>query len=253
LTWARFDVSGLKSLKKSLGTGGADGSIGNMKTRYTTNRTRGFTWVELLVVIGVVALLAALLLPALAAAKRKAQRIHCVNYLMQIGMSFRIFEGDNFGKYPMQVILTNSETMKLITNGSAYVLWRTMSNELSTPFILHCPADTRRVAATNFATGFSDANISYFFSLDAVETYPNMILDGDDNLAMDGARVKPGILNLWPNSTIEWNKERHHFNGNIGLADGSVQQATLESWKSVVATSTSIAITNSTPSAWVIP
>ena len=27
-----------------------------------------------------------------------------------------------------------------------------------------------------------------------------MILDGDDNLAVDGVRVKPGILNLWTNS-----------------------------------------------------
>jgi prepilin-type N-terminal cleavage/methylation domain-containing protein/prepilin-type processing-associated H-X9-DG protein len=223
-----------------------------MKTRYTTNRTRGFTWVELLVVIGVVALLAALLLPALAAAKRKAQRIHCVNYLMQTGMSFRIFEGDNFGKYPMQVILTNSETMKLITNGSAYVLWRTMSNELSTPFILHCPADTRRVAATNFATGFSNANISYFFSLDAFESYPQMILDGDDNLIVDGVRVKPGILNLWTNN-IAWTKERHRGNGNIGMADGSVQQTTSAGLNSAVVSSTSGVPTNNVPNRWVIP
>jgi len=128
-----------------------------------------------------------------------------------------------------------------------------MSNELSTPKILHCPNDNQRTNAVSFSQGFSDANISYFFSLDAVETYPNMILDGDDNLAMDGARVKPGILNLWPNSTIEWTKERHHFNGNIGLADGSVMQVTIAGLNRAIADSTNGVPTNNTPNRWVIP
>ena len=42
-------------------------------------------------------------LPALAAAKRKAQRINCVNNLKQVGLAFRIWEGDNNDKYPMAV------------------------------------------------------------------------------------------------------------------------------------------------------
>ena len=44
-----------------------------------------------------------MLLPALAAAKRKAQRINCVNNLKQDGLAFRIWEGDNGDKYPMAV------------------------------------------------------------------------------------------------------------------------------------------------------
>jgi type II secretory pathway pseudopilin PulG len=239
--------------KKTLGTGGADDSIGNMNTRCAANRNRGFTRNELLVVIVVVALLAALLLPALAAAKRKAQRITCVNYMSQIGISFRLWEGDQGEKYPMQFALTNNETMKLLANGNAYVIWQTMSNELNTPKILHCPTDTKRIAATNFATGFSDVNISYFFSLDAVESYPQMILNGDDNLVVDGVRVKPGILNLWPNSSIAWTKERHRFVGNIGLADGSVQQTTSEGLNSTFVSSTSGVPTNNVPNRWVIP
>ena len=170
-----------------------------MKTQCATNRTRGFTRVELLVVIVVVALLAVLLLPILAVAKRKSARVGCANGLKQTGIAFRLWESDNGDKYPMQVILTNSETMRLVTNGKTYLLWQTMSNELNTPKILHCPNDNQRTAAVSFFQDFSDANISYFVSLDAAENYPQMILDGDDNLAVDGVRVKPGILNLWTN------------------------------------------------------
>jgi prepilin-type processing-associated H-X9-DG protein len=138
----------------------------------------------------------------------------------------------------MQFALTNNETMKLIGSGNAYVLWQTMSNELSTPKVLLCPEDTERTNATNFDIGFSDANISYFFSLEAADTYPQMILDGDDNLAVNGVRVKPGILNLPTTNSLAWTKERHHGNGNIGMADGSVQQTTSESLNSAVIAAT---------------
>src|SRR5208282_5032876 len=126
-----------------------------------------------LVIIAVLAVLVVLLLvPALNAAKRKAERIQCFNNLMQINVAFKVWEGDNGDKYPMQFALTNSETTKLIGSGNAYVFWQTVSNQLSTPFMLHCPADTTGIPATNFSTGFSDANISYFLSLDAVDTFP---------------------------------------------------------------------------------
>ncbi len=224
-----------------------------MKARCASNRTRGFTRVELLVVIGVLALLAAMVFTALNAAKRKSARIGCVNCLKQTGIAYRLWAGDNGDKYPMQFALTNNETMKLMASGNAYVFWQTMSHAISTPFILHCPADTDTIAATNFATGFSDANISYFFSLDVFESYPQMILDGDDNLAVDGVRVKPGILNIWPNSSIAWTKERHRYAGNIGLADGSVQQVTSKGLNTAVASSTSGVPTNNVPNRWVIP
>jgi prepilin-type processing-associated H-X9-DG protein len=224
-----------------------------MTTRGATNRNRAFTQVELLVVIGVLALVAVLFLPALAAAKRKSARIGCVNCLKITGIAFRLWEGDNGDKYPMQFALTNSETMKLVGNGNAYLLWQTLSNELNTPKILHCPQDKQRTEAMSFSQGFSDANISYFFSLDAAEANPQMILDGDDNLAVDGVQVKPGILNLWTTSAIAWTKERHGGSGNIGLADGSVQQATSAGLNRAIADSTNGVPTNNAPNRWVIP
>src|SRR5208282_2447025 len=135
-----------------------------MKTQRTTSRGRGFTLTELLVVICILAVVAVLILPMLAR-PHYHYGPNCANNLKQIGLAFRIWEGDNGGKYPMQVSVANGGAMELAVTGNVAGIFRTMSNELSTPKILTCPQDTKRIAATDFSTGFSDANISYFLNL----------------------------------------------------------------------------------------
>jgi hypothetical protein len=181
----------------------------------------GFTLVALLVIIAVLAILAAMLLPAMTSAKKKAQRINCVNNLKQCGLAFRIWDGDNGDKYPMDVATDKGGTLEYTDGADTFRHFQVMSNQLSTPKILICPADTR-VVADNFVR-LKNQNVSYFVGLDADESQPQRFLDGDRNLTADNA-PENGILNLVPGQRVSWTETMHVNQGNVGLSDGSVQQ-----------------------------
>jgi prepilin-type N-terminal cleavage/methylation domain-containing protein/prepilin-type processing-associated H-X9-DG protein len=62
----------------------------------------GFTLIELLVVIAIIAILVAMLLPALSRAKETARRISCMNNLRQLSLAARLYVDDNQGYYPVR-------------------------------------------------------------------------------------------------------------------------------------------------------
>src|ERR1017187_7362001 len=145
-----------------------------------------FNLVALLVIVAVLAILAAMLLPALARAKTKSTSINCVNNLKQTGLAFRVWEGDNGDKYPMDVPMARGGTKEFDTGADTFRHFQFMSNELSTPKILFCPADTRTVA-NNFAR-LKNQNVSYFVGLEAKDTFPQRFLDGDRNIRSEERR-----------------------------------------------------------------
>jgi prepilin-type N-terminal cleavage/methylation domain-containing protein len=183
---------------------------------------KAFTLIELLVVIAIIAILAAMLLPALAAAKKKAQKINCVNNLKQIGLAFRLWSGDNGDRYPMSQLFASGGASQFVGhNGVAPtgannpgMAFMVMSNELSTPKIVFCPSDSitgHSSAATNFsymdllgtaapgvgampgASGIT--KISYFVNGDATENDPQLILTGDLNIGTSGATTASAAAN----------------------------------------------------------
>jgi hypothetical protein len=100
--------------------------------------------VVLPLVIVPTAILAGLTLPALAKAKSKAQSIHCVNNLKQMGLAARIYATDHNDTFPSNFLA--------------------MKDELNTPKILICPSDSiHAVSATLTWENFDPAQSSYEF------------------------------------------------------------------------------------------
>lgn len=192
------------------------------------------TLLEVLVVMLVVVFLVTVfVLPTLHPGPQRAPRIQCVNNLKQIGLATRVWEGDNNDRYPPQVPGTNGGSMDFMTGPNVWRTFQVMSNELSTPKVVICPADEQRSFATNF-TDFNNSNVSFFYGVDATETNPAMFLTGDRNIT-NGVRIRNGVLTLTTNEPAGWTSDLHNKIGNICLADGSVQQLSIAGLQTSVA------------------
>ena len=105
-----------------------------------------FTLVELLVVIAVIAILAALLLPAISGAKRKAQRITCTSNLRQISLGVRMYSYDSHDASPAPdgAGLASTNITSLYSGYKALMKNYVSLNGASSSQdkLFQCPADT---------------------------------------------------------------------------------------------------------------
>lgn len=224
-----------------------------MKNKWT-KKLAAFTLIELLVVIAIIAILASMLLPALARAKQKAQRIQCVNNQKQQGVAYRIWAGDNQDRYPQQT--GTAQGGWLDTNGMGtgignaghfvYLNWLVMADDVGqSPKVLACPSDERspdsdfKSTNSNPKGTFGNQNISFFVGMGANENYPLSILGGDRNLASSTTDANYGLsdqnadsIYFQTNTAVGkagWSMKMHSAGnsvgaGNILMGDGSVQQ-----------------------------
>jgi hypothetical protein len=211
-------------------------------------RLAAVSMIEVLMVLAALLVLAAIFLPVMLRPPQahRAPRIQCVNNLKQAGLAMRVWAGDNNDTYPMFVSQTNGGSMEFTNGANAWRHFLVMSNELSTPKVLFCPAesDLKRVRADVFGSVpgpgmipfLSNSNISFFVGIVSNEMNPELILSGDHNLT-NGAAVKNAMLELTPSQPVGWTTEMHNQLGNVGLADGSVQQVGNAALRSLLASS----------------
>lgn len=186
----------------------------------TNSGRAGFSLIEAIAIAAVVVVLIYFVLPAFYRPRAKSSRVKCVSNLKNVGLAARIYATDYNDQFPGTFFLSNSVDLASVTAADYF---RTLSNELSTPKILLCPADKNRPEAASF-TNMLSKNLSYFASLSAQEVLPQTFLAGDRNLQLDGKTLPPGLVELTKASKVSWSKAIHNEQGNVAMADGSVQQ-----------------------------
>ena len=224
-----------------------------------------FTLIGLLVVIAIIAILAALLLPALAAAKKRAWSIACLNNVRQLEVCWHLYATDH------NSVLPPNNSIALIGSGAsvAAATWCSnyvydldpagIVNGLLFPYnsslaIYHCPADRSTITTLDGVKLNQPRWRSYNMSLcinGAPELDPNswctpsfkqlteiknpvpcnlfVFLDVQEDEIYDCTFGMP-CMQFWGDVRVWWDipASRHAQGGNLSFADGHVER---KKWK----------------------
>jgi len=129
--------------------------------RWRSRSGPAFSLVELLIVIAIIAILAALLMPALTAAKLEGKRIGCQNNLRELVLGVQLYTADNDGKLPDNNPGSTNDwvrgNLRSITEATNQVLLRQgkLFPYASHPGVYRCPADTSRTNGCDRVRSYS--------------------------------------------------------------------------------------------------
>jgi prepilin-type N-terminal cleavage/methylation domain-containing protein/prepilin-type processing-associated H-X9-DG protein len=209
-----------------------------MKPTYKMNRS-GFTLIEILVVIGIIALLAAILFPVLSRARENARRTTCLSNLQQLGMAFQQYTQDAGRRYPGAgefqkwgngghwVAGVNSTTEGLAGNNPPYDLSTTnpsadVENGALYPYVrseavYRCPsAENGDIKKVTYSMNCALAGMN-----DVRMRTPSEII-----LLVDEAHNNDGFFYTESVNSTDAITDVHNGAGNLLFADGHVKSYT---------------------------
>lgn len=212
-----------------------------MKMQKETFGSRGVTRLELMTVVGVIALVGLVALPGVANTRTRSARLGCVSNLRQIGVAFQAWGNDHLDSVPARTPVGDGGLMDHPGASNAWLQFAWLSNELATPRLLACPDDEAKtpVSTWNDLRTLANPNgaVSYFVGPDALPHLPHSAVSGDRGLQPDGvgncsARIVglPSFIVTPPKLRGGWtNRQVHALEGNLLLKDGRVIETTTAS------------------------
>jgi prepilin-type processing-associated H-X9-DG protein/prepilin-type N-terminal cleavage/methylation domain-containing protein len=221
----------------------------------------GFTLVELLVVLAIMALLIALLLPAVSRARGLAQSLACLNNLRQLQTCWLMYANDHSGTLPPNLSVYDLGTGEPIPGLDLRLTWcpGSVRKDVNTaniekgylfPYnrstaIYHCPADKAKVAGSNvrhtrsYSMSQSITGIAFGEVLAEIPTFQNLtqirnpepanlfvFLDVHEDQIGDALFGIPLPGSPFDGIWFDLPAGRHNEGGNLSFADGHV-----EHWK----------------------
>jgi len=183
-----------------------------------TGKKAGFTLIELLVVTGIIAILAAMLLPALSKARENGRRAVCMNNLRQIGLAMAMYASDNEQMYP-PTTSSGCGNQRIRSIAQSKIGLGSLIPQYITTDLMLCPSNSYKLTKEQVKSDWNNnqnTDSTYFYK---------GLSGGLTNYKIDSAerKEKPAIVmdfNVTGN-VKRWNHKQEYV--NVLFTDGSVK------------------------------
>lgn len=215
-----------------------------------------FTLVELLIVIAIIAILAAMLLPAVSTARRRALEASCKNNQRQLGISLHLYATDHNDALPLNNYVYDVSTLNPITQSNSWapglapydLTPAKLRSSVLFPYLqgvatFRCPADTSRVRKADDSVlpgaplRTRSYNLSQSISCDVAPTFKKLtdinnpapaslftFIDTHEDAILDSVFGTPTLQSPYRDHWFDIPANRHGQAANLAFADGHVER-----------------------------